>query len=45
MFVTLQDYFVKYQNNYIKHDDNVNKHEIELMINLSSTFMNFILNI
>jgi hypothetical protein len=45
MFVILQDYFGKYQNSYVKHDDNVNKHEIELMINLTSTFVNFLLNI
>lgn len=45
MFVALQDYFVKYQNSYVKHDDNVNKHEIEFILNLASTFINFLLNI
>ena len=45
MFVTLKDYFAKYQNEYVKHHDNVNKSEIELMINLTSTFASFLLNI
>jgi hypothetical protein len=45
MFVALKDYFTKYQNDYVKHDDNVNKQEIELMINLTSTFINFLINI
>ena len=45
MFVSLSDYFTKYQNSYVKHDDNINKQEIELMINLTSTFVNFLINI
>jgi len=45
MFVTLKDYFAKYQNEYVKHNDSVNKSEIELMINLTSTFASFLLNI
>lgn len=45
MFTTLIDYFGKYQNSYVKHDDKVNKREIELMINLTSSFINFLLNL
>ena len=45
MFVTLKDYFSKYQNEYVKHNDSVNKVEIEFMINLTSTFASFLLNI
>ena len=45
MFVTLIDYFAKYQNEYVKHNDSVNKVEIEFMINLTSTFASFLLNI
>lgn len=45
MFVLLKDYFTKYQNEYVKHNDKVNKLEIELMLNLTSTFINFLLNV
>jgi len=43
MFNTLLDYYAKYQNKYAKHDDNVNAKEIEFIIDLTSTFMKFIL--
>ncbi|MBB4802436.1 hypothetical protein HNP37_002509 [Flavobacterium nitrogenifigens] len=43
MFRTLLDYYTKYQNRYIKHDDNVNEKEIEFIIDLTSTFMKFII--
>lgn len=42
MFNTLLDYYSKYQNKYVKHDDNVNEEEIEFIIDLTSTFMKFI---
>lgn len=44
MIITLLDYFSKYQNTYIKHNDHVNKDEIDLLINLSSAFISFIIN-
>jgi hypothetical protein len=44
MFRTLLDYFSKYQNEYVKHNDQVKKEEIDFMVNLSSAFINFILN-
>jgi hypothetical protein len=39
MFVTLIDYYTKYQNSYVKHDDAVNEQEVDLMIELTSSFM------
>lgn len=44
MFTTLIDYYSKYHNAYIKHDDNVKKNEIELIVNLTSAFINFVIN-
>jgi hypothetical protein len=45
MFRILLDYYTKYQNRYAKHDDNINDKEIEFIIDLTSTFMKFIINI
>ncbi len=42
---TLIDYYAKYQNEHIKHNDDVNEKEIQLILNLTATFINFILNI
>lgn len=43
MFNTLLDYYGKYQNKYVKHDDNVNGKEIEFIVDLTSSFMKFII--
>lgn len=43
MFRILLDYYTKYQNRYVKHDDNVNEKEIDFIIDLTSTFMKFII--
>lgn len=45
MYVALHTYFSNYQNDYVKHNDNVNRQEIEVMINLTSTFVNFMLHV
>jgi len=45
MFISLKNYFTNYQNEYVKHNDKVNKLEIELMLNLASTFTSFLLTI
>lgn len=45
MFLKLIDYFSKYQNTYIKHNDNVNENEIEIIIEMASSFMKFIVRI
>lgn len=45
MFVKLLDYYSKYHNNYIKHNDIIHKSELELVVNLSSSFINFLINL
>jgi hypothetical protein len=45
MFLKLVDYFCKYQNTYVKHNDNVNKDETEIIIELASSFMKYLLKI
>jgi hypothetical protein len=45
MFLKLIDYFSKYQNTYVKHNDNVNENEIEIIIEIASSFMKFIIKI
>lgn len=42
MFQKLIDYYSKYQNNYVKHDDKVKANEIEFVIDLTSSFLKFI---
>jgi hypothetical protein len=43
MFQKILEYYAQYQNNYVKHDDKVNSGEVELIINLTTTFMRFII--
>lgn len=45
MFLKLIDYFSKYQNTYVKHNDNVNDNEVEIIIEMASSFMKFIIRI
>ena len=45
MFLKLVDYFGKYQNTYVKHSDNVNDNEIEIIIEIASSFMKFLIKI
>jgi hypothetical protein len=42
MFVKVIEYYAKYQNEYVKHNDAVKQTEIELMINLTSSMIYFI---
>lgn len=42
MFVKLLDYYCKYNNNSVKHGDDVNHEEIELILELTSSFMKHI---
>jgi transcriptional accessory protein Tex/SPT6 len=44
MFTTLLDYYSKYQNNYVKHNDLVKREEIDLIVNLTSAFISFLIN-
>lgn len=45
MLRKLIEYFSKYQNQYVKHNDKVNRQEVDLITNLTSSFMAFVLNI
>ncbi len=45
MFLKLIDYFSKYQNTYVKHNDNVNENEIEIIVEIASSLMKFIVRI
>jgi len=45
MLIKLIDYFTKYNNNHIKHNDNVNEKEIEIIIELASSFMKYLIKI
>jgi hypothetical protein len=42
MYTKIIDYYCNYHNNYVKHDDAVKEHEIELIIELTSTIMKFL---
>jgi hypothetical protein len=44
MITKLIDYYAKYQNKYIKHNDKVKESEVSLVLNLTSSFINFLLN-
>ncbi|HEY5124686.1 MAG TPA: hypothetical protein VIK14_13225 [Ignavibacteria bacterium] len=44
MFIKLIDYYSKYQNNYIKHNNLVIRAEIDLIVNLTGAFINFLIN-
>ncbi len=39
MFLKLIDYYCKYQNTYIEHDDAVIEEEVELIVEITSSFM------
>jgi hypothetical protein len=43
MIHKLIDYLTKYQNTYVKHDDNIDKSEVEVVIELTSTIMKFLI--
>jgi hypothetical protein len=43
MFRTLTDYFSKYQNAYVKHNDHIKENEVDLLVNLTSAFINFMI--
>lgn len=44
MFLKLIDYYSKYQNTYVKHHDKVNSEEVDLLINLTSSYMIYLMN-
>lgn len=45
MFVKLIDYYSKYHNTYIKHDDAVIENEIEIIFEMTSSFMKFLVRL
>ena len=45
MFLKLVDYFGKYHKTYVKHSDDVNENEIEIIIEIASSFMKFLIKI
>jgi len=45
MFLKLVEYFAKYQNTYVKHDDAINDKELEIIIEVASSFMKFLVKI
>ncbi|WP_287126700.1 hypothetical protein [Desulfobacter sp.] len=45
MFRILIDYYTKYQNTYVKHDDAVIESEIEIMFEMTCSFMRFLIRI
>ncbi|WP_407487798.1 hypothetical protein [Elizabethkingia anophelis] len=42
MFIKLVDYYCQYQNTYVKHNDAVVENEIEIIFEMTSSFMKFI---
>ena len=45
MFVKLIDYFSKYQNTYVKHNDAIIENEIEIILEMTCSFMKFLIRI
>lgn len=45
MFTKLIDYYSKYQNTYVKHDDAVIENEIEIIFEMTCSFMKFLIRI
>jgi len=45
MFVKLIDYYAKYINTYVKHDDAVVENEIEIIFEMTSSFMKFLIRL
>lgn len=42
MFLKLIDYYCKYNNTYVKHNDAVIENEIEIILEMTSSFMKFL---
>ncbi|MCL2040499.1 MAG: hypothetical protein FWG84_00475 [Bacteroidales bacterium] len=45
MFVKLIDYYSKYNNSYVKHDDAVIENEIEIIFEMTNSFMKFLIKL
>jgi hypothetical protein len=44
MFQTLNNYYRNYQNTYVKHNDKVKSKEVDLILNLTSSMISFLIN-
>ncbi len=44
MFTTIISYYCNYQNAYVKHNDEIKSDEVDLMVNLTSSLINFIIS-
>lgn len=44
MILKLHDYYGTYQNTYVKHNDSVNPKETDMIVNLTSSIIHFIIN-
>ena len=44
MFISLVDCFTKFQNNNVKHGDKVDSSEVDFLVNISSAFINYLIN-
>jgi hypothetical protein len=44
MILKLHDYYGKYQNTFVKHNDSVNPKETDMIVNLTSSIIHFIIN-
>jgi hypothetical protein len=44
MFRSLTDCYSKYQNSYVKHNALIKEDEVDLMVNLTSAFISFLIN-
>jgi hypothetical protein len=45
MLKAFLDYYLKYQNNYVKHNDNIKKQEVDVILDLSVTFMKHLIRL
>ena len=44
MIIKLHDYYGTYQNTYVKHNDAVNPKETDMIVNLTSSIIHFLIN-
>jgi len=44
MFQTLNNYYRNYQNTYVKHNDKVRSKEVDLILNMTSSMISFLIN-
>jgi len=45
MFLKLIDYYTKFHNSYVKHNDSVPEAEIEIIMEMTSSFMKFLIKL